>query len=172
MAVRLTFNTLLPMPYLYFRSIYLFHVIPSSCLSSEPFTGPQQHFVSIIRYLYSYYFPKGKGKGKKVYIGISSVRWKLGYNNHIHSFSHERLKNQTTLSKHFWKSKNRGLIQSFNGKFWKDPQLLSALMEDVIYIRKKRYKLCSTLILLTYWIRDGILLLDVGIKINLDFTGH
>ena len=42
LAVRLTFNTLLPMLYLYFRSIYLFHVIPSSCLSSGPFTGPQQ----------------------------------------------------------------------------------------------------------------------------------
>ena len=42
MAVRLTFNTLLPMLYLYFRLMYLFHVIPSSCLSSRPFTGPLQ----------------------------------------------------------------------------------------------------------------------------------
>ena len=41
-AVRLTFNPLLPMLYLYFHSIYLFHIIPSSCLSSRPFTGPQQ----------------------------------------------------------------------------------------------------------------------------------
>ena len=41
MAVRLTFNTLLPMLYLYFRSIYLFHVILSSCLSSKLFIGPQ-----------------------------------------------------------------------------------------------------------------------------------
>ena len=42
LAVRLTFNTLLPMLYLSFRSTYLFHVIPSSCLSSGSFTGPQQ----------------------------------------------------------------------------------------------------------------------------------
>ena len=41
MAVRLTFNTLLPMLYLSFCSIYLFHIIPSPCLSSRPFTGPQ-----------------------------------------------------------------------------------------------------------------------------------
>ena len=42
LAVRLTFNALLPMLYLYFRSIYLFHVILSSCLSSGSLTGPQQ----------------------------------------------------------------------------------------------------------------------------------
>ena len=42
LAVRLMFNSLLPMLYLYFHSIYLFHVIPSSCLSSGPFTGPRQ----------------------------------------------------------------------------------------------------------------------------------
>ena len=29
-------------------------------------------------------------KDKKTYIGISSVKWKLGFNNHIHSFSHKR----------------------------------------------------------------------------------
>ena len=43
MAVRQTLNTLLPMLYLYFRSIYLFHVILNSCFSSGPFTGPQQY---------------------------------------------------------------------------------------------------------------------------------
>ena len=32
----------LPILYLYFRSIYLFPIIPNSCLSSGPFTGPQQ----------------------------------------------------------------------------------------------------------------------------------
>ena len=42
LAVRLTLNTLLHMLYLYFHSIYLFHVIPSLCLSSGPFTDPQQ----------------------------------------------------------------------------------------------------------------------------------
>ena len=33
----------------------------------------------------------------------------LGYNNPIHLFSHERLSNQTALSEHFWKLKNKGL---------------------------------------------------------------
>ena len=50
-------------------------------------------------------------KDKKNHIGISSVRWKLGYYNHIHSFSHKHLRNQTALSKHFWKLKNRGLTR-------------------------------------------------------------
>ena len=43
MAVKLTFNTLLPMLYLYFRSIYLFYIIPSLSLSSRTFTGPQHY---------------------------------------------------------------------------------------------------------------------------------
>ena len=42
-------------------------------------------------------------------------------------------------------------------------------MGDVIYVWKKRYKLYCTLILLTYQIRDVILLLDVDIEINLDY---
>ena len=54
-------------------------------------------------------FPKENIKDEKTYIGISSVRWKLRYNNHIHLFSHKCLRNQTDLSKHFWKLKNMGL---------------------------------------------------------------
>ena len=42
MAIRLSFNTLLLMLYLYFRPIYLFHVIPSLSLSSRSFTDPEQ----------------------------------------------------------------------------------------------------------------------------------
>ena len=41
-------------------------------------------------------------------------------------------------------------------------------MEDVIYVCKKRCKLSYTLILLTYQIKDVILLLNVGIEIDLD----
>ena len=59
-------------------------------------------------------FPKENVKDE-----ISSVRWKLGYNNHIHSFSHERLKNQTALSKHFWKLKNMGLTPKLQWRIWK-----------------------------------------------------
>ena len=38
-------------------------------------------------------FPKVNVKDKNFYIRISSVRWKLGKNNHIHFFSHEHLRN-------------------------------------------------------------------------------
>ena len=48
-------------------------------------------------------------KDKNSYMGISSVTWKLVYNNHNYSFSHERLSNQTVLSKHFSKLKNNSL---------------------------------------------------------------
>ena len=65
-------------------------------------------------------FPKENIKDKKkTFIGISSVKWKLGYNNHIHSFSHERLKFQTALSKHFWKLKNKGLTPEIQSRILK-----------------------------------------------------
>ena len=38
----------------------------------------------------------------------------------------------------------------FNGKFWKDLHLLAALMEDVISVWKKRYKIYCTLIFLNH----------------------
>ena len=84
-----------------------------------------------------------KRKRKKIfYIGISLVRWKLRFNNHIHSFSHKHLKNQTALSKHFLKLKNRGLTPKIQWKILqKNQQLLAALMEDVICVWRKRYEL-------------------------------
>ena len=42
-------------------------------------------------------------------IGNSSTKWKSRYSNHEFSFTHEHLKNQTALSKHFWSLKNKDL---------------------------------------------------------------
>ena len=46
--------------------------------------------------------------------------------------------------------------------------LLADLKKNVIHARRKRYKLCCTLILLTNSIRDVILLLYINIEIDLD----
>ena len=54
-------------------------------------------------------YPKENVKDRKTYIGISSMKWKSRYANHKFSSSHEHLKNQTALSKHFWSLKNKGL---------------------------------------------------------------
>ena len=54
-------------------------------------------------------YPKENVKDRKTYIGISSTKWKSRYANHKFSFSHEHLKNQTALSKHFWSLKNKRL---------------------------------------------------------------
>ena len=64
-------------------------------------------------------FTKEKVKDKNVYIRILSVRWKLGYNNHIHSFSNKHLKNQTASSKHFWRLKNIVLTPKIQWKILK-----------------------------------------------------
>ena len=54
-------------------------------------------------------YPKENVRDKKTYIRISSTKWKIRYANHEFSFSHEHLKHQTALSKHFWSLKNNGL---------------------------------------------------------------
>ena len=54
-------------------------------------------------------YPKENVKDRKTYIGILLTKWKFRYYNHIFSFSHEHLKNQTALSQHFWSLKNKGL---------------------------------------------------------------
>ena len=54
-------------------------------------------------------YPKEDINDRKTYIAISSTKWKIRYGNHKYSFSHEHLRNQTALSKHFWGVKNKGL---------------------------------------------------------------
>ena len=56
---------------------------------------------------------------RKTYIGISSTKWKSRYANHKCSFSHEHMKNQTALSKHFWSFKNKGLTPEIQGSILK-----------------------------------------------------
>ena len=68
--------------------------------------------VCVCIYIYIYQaiiYPKQDINDRKSYIGISSTKWKIRYDNHKFSFSHENLKNQTALSKHFWGLKNKGL---------------------------------------------------------------
>ena len=50
---------------------------------------------------------------EKMYIGISSPKWKFRWYDHK-SFTHPLLKNQTALSKYYWNLKNRGLIPQIN----------------------------------------------------------
>ena len=54
-------------------------------------------------------YPKENITDKKTYIGLGSTKWKERYFNHKFTFSHEHLKNHTTLSKHFWFLKNKGV---------------------------------------------------------------
>ena len=70
-------------------------------------------------------FSKENIEDKKIYIGISAVRWKLRYNNHIHLFSHEHLRNKTALFKHFRKLKNKGLTAKIQWKILKRSTTLS-----------------------------------------------
>ena len=63
-------------------------------------------------------------KDKKTYIGISSTKWKLRFDNHNLSFSHEHSKNQTVLSKQFWSLKNKGLTSGISWSILKKSNTL------------------------------------------------
>ena len=73
-------------------------------------------------------FPKENVKSTKIYVGISSTKWKQRLNNHNHSFSLEIFKNKTALSKHLWKLKNKGLTLEIQWRI-----LSTTLRTDVIF---------------------------------------
>ena len=98
--------------------------------------------------LTSHYFPQRKTKSKKSLYWNFVGQMEVEINNYIHSFSHKHLKNQTALSKLFWKLKIRGLIPKIQWKILKRSTTPSCFDE-------------------TYWIRNVILLLDIGIEINI-----
>ena len=54
-------------------------------------------------------FPMENRKDIKIYFGISAGYWKQRFYNHRHSFSNPSLRNQTALSKWFWRLKDKDL---------------------------------------------------------------
>ena len=52
-------------------------------------------------------YPK-ENINKEYCIGVLSTNWKIRYENHKFSFSHEHQKNQAALSKHYWGLKIKG----------------------------------------------------------------
>ena len=82
----------------------------NECNRKTKIKCPMNGFCNLENVIYQgIIFPKENINNRKTSIGISSTKWKLGFDNHNHSFSHEHLKYQTALSKHFWKLKNKGL---------------------------------------------------------------
>ena len=77
-------------------------------------------------------YPKENVQNKKTYIGISSTKWKSRYLNHKFSFTHEHLKNQTALSKHFWSLKNKGLTPEIQWSILKKSNTLKYFDSSVI----------------------------------------
>ena len=86
-------------------------------------------------------YPKENINDKKCYIGISSTNFKIRYGNHKFSFSHEHQKNQTALSKHYWRLKVKGLTRKYNGPYWKDlvPQNLSKVGATCVLKKKSTF---------------------------------
>ena len=57
----------------------------------------------------AYIFPKENNLDEKAYIGLFSLKWKFSYYNHKHFFNNPLLRNQTVLSKYYWKLKDQRL---------------------------------------------------------------
>ena len=79
-------------------------------------------------------YPTEDINDRKTYIGISSTKWKIRYNNHKYSFSHEHLKNQTALSKPFWRLKNKGLTPEIQWSILRRSNLQSLSTVDAICV--------------------------------------
>ena len=82
-------------------------------------------------------YPKENIKDKKTYVGISSTKWEIRYANHKYSFSHEHLKHQTALSKHFWSLKNKGLTPEIQWSILKRSNTLKCFDSRCNAWRKK-----------------------------------
>ena len=63
-------------------------------------------------------FPKGNFN-EKAYIGVSLLKWKFKYYNHTQSFNNPLLRNQTAVSKYFWKLEDYWLTIIINWKLFK-----------------------------------------------------
>ena len=77
-------------------------------------------------------YPRENVKDRKTYIGISSTKWKSRDTNHKFSFSHEHLKNQTALSKHFGSLKNKGLTPEIQWSILKKLNTPKCFIVEVI----------------------------------------
>ena len=66
-------------------------------------------------------FPKEGNFNNKIYIGVSTLKWKLGWYNHKQSFTKSLFKNQMVLSKYYWNLKDQGLTPQINMKIIKNP---------------------------------------------------
>ena len=64
-------------------------------------------------------YPKEGHFYDKIYIGISSLKWKFRWCNHKQSFANPLIKNQTALSKYYGDLIDRGLIPQINWKIIK-----------------------------------------------------
>ena len=74
---------------------------------------------------------------------ISSTKWKIRYGNYKFSFSHEHLKNQYALSKHYWGLKNKGLTPDIQWSILKRSNTLQSLSTvDAICFEKKKSTFC------------------------------
>ena len=73
-------------------------------------------------------------KDIKMYFGISTGNWKLSHYTPKHSFSNPSLRNQTALSKLFWRLKDSGLTPLVRWILLKDqpPQVISEV--DIISV--------------------------------------
>ena len=96
------------------------------------------------------HLPQINIKDKKTYIRISSTKWKLRYNNHGYSFSHEHLKNQTALSKQFWSLKNKGLTPEIQWSILKKSNTPKCFDSRCNLYLEEKYKLCYTQTLKNY----------------------
>ena len=78
----------------------------NSCNCTTPSQCPMNSNCTVENIVYkATIYPANKPSERKIYIGTALGSWKIRFGNHKKSFSNDRYKNDTSLSKHYWKLK-------------------------------------------------------------------
>ena len=78
-------------------------------------------------------FPKEGNFNEKIYIRVSSLKWKIRYYNYIQPFNNPLLKNQTDSSKYYWKLQDQRLTLRINWTIIENSLQQEVYMVDAIY---------------------------------------
>ena len=77
------------------------------------------------------------GDKKETYIGLTATQFKARYRNHLMSFSHEKRRNETELSKHLWQLKEANKEFDITWKYSPKQNLTLTLQNVAIYVQQR-----------------------------------
>jgi hypothetical protein len=92
---------------------------PEGCNCQEPSECPIPGFCTTRSVVYQGEVEEEVSGKKEFYTGLTGGSFKIRYGQHKHDFTHWKKKQPTTLSKHIWKLKEKGIKYKITWRFLK-----------------------------------------------------